>query len=615
MARKRMSEDTMLQEAIQAARSGERARARDLLTRLLRTDQSNLEYWLWMSALVDSPTEQIYCLRSVLKLDPTHRVARRGLVILGGLPADDDVTPVPPLRKKRWVVSEIEGPHPTGLAAVFGNPYLRIPAVLILGTLVIGLILFGIFGMRARRARADQIAIIQQTALANPTATRTPTATVTRTPVFRTPTPTFARPTPLWMLLEATYTPTPLYVNTPHPITEAYRSGLRAYERADWTGVIRFMQQVIDIEGETPDILFQMGEAHRFLGQHNSALAAYNQALQLNNGFAPAYLGRALTRLSADPEAEVLDDLDEAIILDPSYGEAFLARASYFIQIEDPESALIDIAAAESILPTSPLVPLYRAQANLALGRFDEALESARLANEQDITLLPAYLALGQAFQGTGNLSSAFRALQTYTLYVEDDPIAWQSLGLTLAKLGDHPLAVEAFSRALDLDPQSPEVYMLRGSSYLALGEGELALDDYNTARRTQPDSFEVNLELGKALMQLGFHGDAYVHFNDILRLAEVDEQRADLYFWRAQSLEALDEPEAATRDWETLLALPEESFPAEWVSIAQTHILALNPPTATPTPLPSETPTITLTPVASQTPTPTPQGPQPINR
>jgi hypothetical protein len=55
----------------------------------------------------------------------------------------------------------------------------------------------------------------------------------TMTPLVRSPTPTFIGPTPLWMLMEATYTPTPLYVNTPHPISEAYRIGIRAYQRGD----------------------------------------------------------------------------------------------------------------------------------------------------------------------------------------------------------------------------------------------------------------------------------------------------------------------------------------------------------------------------------------------
>jgi hypothetical protein len=72
-----MSEDVMLQEAIEAIRQGQRARARDLLTRLLRTNQSNSEYWLWMSSVVDTYKEQVYCLQNVVRLDPKSSAARQ----------------------------------------------------------------------------------------------------------------------------------------------------------------------------------------------------------------------------------------------------------------------------------------------------------------------------------------------------------------------------------------------------------------------------------------------------------------------------------------------------------------------------------------------------------
>ena len=39
-----MSDDVMLREAVEAIYAGQRARARDLLTRLLRADQTNPTY-------------------------------------------------------------------------------------------------------------------------------------------------------------------------------------------------------------------------------------------------------------------------------------------------------------------------------------------------------------------------------------------------------------------------------------------------------------------------------------------------------------------------------------------------------------------------------------------
>ena len=76
-------ENTMLREAMDALRLGDRVRARDLLTRLLKTDQKNPKYWLWLSVAVDTQNERIYCLQMVLKADPQNSAAKRGLILLG----------------------------------------------------------------------------------------------------------------------------------------------------------------------------------------------------------------------------------------------------------------------------------------------------------------------------------------------------------------------------------------------------------------------------------------------------------------------------------------------------------------------------------------------------
>src|SRR4030065_2161224 len=101
-----MAEEKMYNAALEAIDQGQTARARDLFTRLLRSNSSKAEYWLWMSTLVETNKERIYCLESALRADPDNEAARRGLIILGARQAGDDVTPVPPLprpcEKEPW---------------------------------------------------------------------------------------------------------------------------------------------------------------------------------------------------------------------------------------------------------------------------------------------------------------------------------------------------------------------------------------------------------------------------------------------------------------------------------------------------------------------------------
>ncbi|MDP3183981.1 MAG: hypothetical protein Q8M58_01785, partial [Anaerolineales bacterium] len=121
-----MAEDTMLQEAIEALRKKDRAHAKDLLTRLLKADQNNATYWVWLSAAVDSQKERLYCLQTALKLEPGNAAARRGLTMLGALPPDDSVPPFPLNRPRLWeeklAIQEEEKPRQTGWA----NPLVRL---------------------------------------------------------------------------------------------------------------------------------------------------------------------------------------------------------------------------------------------------------------------------------------------------------------------------------------------------------------------------------------------------------------------------------------------------------------------------------------------------------
>lgn len=82
-SRRRSSElGNLLQEGIEAARSGYDRRARDLILQVLEQDPGSVQAWLWLSGVVDTPGEKVLCLEQVLNIDPDHTAARRGLVFL-----------------------------------------------------------------------------------------------------------------------------------------------------------------------------------------------------------------------------------------------------------------------------------------------------------------------------------------------------------------------------------------------------------------------------------------------------------------------------------------------------------------------------------------------------
>ena len=272
-----MAEDEMLKDAIEAIRQGKYERARDILTRLLKNDPHNPTYWLWMSAVVESRKERIYCLKEVLKRDPANQAARRGLTLMGVLPPDPALIVSPRLQRRQWQV-KIE------------KPVVQRPSVSWKQLILYGLAALTVIAIFVALILAPQL-LRQREVSQRPTISFRPVVAETSAPTAAaaTLTPTLLLPTPPWEGLQATYTPTAAYVSTPHAIIEAYAIGLRAFERGDWARAVEYFQQAVETDPASPDLYYWLGEAHRRNGQIAAAVDAYNQAIRTSPTFAPAF--------------------------------------------------------------------------------------------------------------------------------------------------------------------------------------------------------------------------------------------------------------------------------------------------------------------------------------
>src|SRR5215212_5257823 len=263
--------DAVFQEAVEALRVGNKSRARELLTDLLKTDQSNATYWVWMSATVDTAKERIYCLQTAYKLDPQNAAAKRGLILHGALQADETVQPFPVNRPRGWeekLLLAHEKPKPRGWAAVKASPVARLGGLVALGAVLIGVLVVGFLQMRANQNARP------------PTSTPGPSPTFTLTPTFSNATgvPVSAgTPAPLSALLEVPYTPTPLYVQVERsPVTgDYYLRFFNACNQSNWEDALAALQEIVKLEPNAVDAYYYLGEVNRFKGDYSAATAAY----------------------------------------------------------------------------------------------------------------------------------------------------------------------------------------------------------------------------------------------------------------------------------------------------------------------------------------------------
>ena len=564
----RVSKEKTLQDAVQAGQSGDNIRARKLLLKLLRTDNREPLYWLLMSTAVESREERIYCLQNVLFLDPENSAAKHDLELLGAEIPQANVPALVPEETEDWQTKEIAAPKlPKRKRKPKEEPW---SISWIVASLAVGIVVI-LLGYYA--AENGLLGVLFQ-AGSNPTASlpgTLPVATGTLQALVTPTGQTAGVPGSPEDLLEATYTPTPLYVNTPHPDNVAFEQGLAALQAEDWASAIAFFQNYLEASPQSPDAAYYLGVAQLGAGDLPAAETSFNQAIANGPQFAPGYLGRAQLGIARkDEPAGIITDLNTAILLDPSFVDAFLERASFHLARDNFADAEADVTAVENIAPLSAVVQYHKALLALTQEKYSVALQASQRAYELDLTLLPNYLAKARAEQGLGQYANSITTVQNYLTFEGEDAAGWELLGLGFYFDNQRELALEAFDHALSLDPNPPQAAYYRGLQELLEGRSQNAVEYLQVAVAGLPDWFEAHAALAQAYLETGNPSGAFFEINSSSRLMETDAQRAMFFYWRAMALEALGQAQNALADWRSLLALPAEAMPAEWRQTAQ---------------------------------------------
>src|SRR5579859_6898370 len=76
------SVDELVQKTIAAYKTGDVDHASELLARAIKLDPNNKRAWLWLSGVVATDAERLFCVKRILAIDPTNDIAQRGLAIL-----------------------------------------------------------------------------------------------------------------------------------------------------------------------------------------------------------------------------------------------------------------------------------------------------------------------------------------------------------------------------------------------------------------------------------------------------------------------------------------------------------------------------------------------------
>jgi tetratricopeptide (TPR) repeat protein len=128
-------------------------------------------------------------------------------------------------------------------------------------------------------------------------------------------------------------------------------------------------------------------------------------------------------------------------------------------------------------------------------------------------------------------------------------------LGIEAQEKGDAGVALEAYSKALEILPDFPVALLRRGSLRLMTGNPEMALKDFDTVIAGDPKDSRAYAYRGLCYQGMGLDEQAVEAFSTSIELKETPST----FQCRGWSYRRMGKQELATEDFQRAVALSEQ--------------------------------------------------------
>ncbi len=257
-------------------------------------------------------------------------------------------------------------------------------------------------------------------------------------------------------------------------------------------------------------------------------------------------IARALNGEASDGYSLVYARVAE--YLDPAHIEAILMTAGLLDSLGQYELATEAYAKVPPGDPSFYSAELGRAEALRRSGRTDEGIAALRALAEAYPDLSVIHTTLGDALRREERYDDATAAYdKAIALFQSDQESQWVvyfSRGITHEREDRWPQAEADFRKALELQPDQPQVLNYLGYSMVEMQTNlDEALSMIERAVQGDPESGYITDSLGWVLYRLGRYDEAVGHMERAVELLPVDpivnDHLGDVYWAVGRTLEA----------------------------------------------------------------------------
>lgn len=230
----------------------------------------------------------------------------------------------------------------------------------------------------------------------------------------------------------------------------------------------------------------EKGEQQR-LPRKRKALPAATGGPELKS--ARAYYNRAVRHHEDGDLTRALADYNQALSLNPKYGDAYNNRGSIYKDKGDLDRALADFNQALNLNPKDAIPYCNRGNVYIDKGDLDRALADINQALSLNPKYANAYNLRGNVYKDKGDLDRALADINQALSLNPRSGHAYDSRGSVYYDKGDLDRALADFNQALSLDSKIAIAYKNRGNLYRNKGSKAQAIADYEAYVRLSPDA------------------------------------------------------------------------------------------------------------------------------
>lgn len=289
------------------------------------------------------------------------------------------------------------------------------------------------------------------------------------------------------------------------------------------------------------------------LGQHVEALAAFDQAIQLQPDFYQAWYSRGLVLLSLKKYSEALEAFERAI--QESQGKFALAwrgRGQALINLQRYPEALASIEKAIALNPNDFLVRVYQGILLQAQERYQEAI----VAYDEAIKINPHPWAYNNRSSVRAKLGDNEGALADVNKAIEIDPDYTESYlqrSYIQYEWGNRKDALADVNKAIEIAPYYADAYFSRGIHLYYFGNRSEGIADLGKAIQLNPNNAFFYYKWGGLYSNEGDNQEAIIYYDKAIQL---NPNFAEAYYNRGLAYGKLRDRQAALADFQKAATL-----------------------------------------------------------